>query len=124
MFRIGLVFSMKFTEAELGGPASWSLFDKKIMEGIRSLPGNLKLPHGCSTAQPSANDTLWTLVKCHEHAVRGQGRRAFQFNLPQPMPVTSYTLETIIDQFAVDNPISGPDDSPIPPNLLVIGAPS
>ena len=125
MSDIGLVFSITFTEAELEGQASWSLFNKKIMEGISSLPANLVLPCSRSTRQPNnANATLWTIVNCHLVRPPCQAPREYWFERPPSIPVASYTLGEINRQFAVDNPISRPDDSPVPSRLLVIGAPS
>lgn len=123
MFNAGLVFNLEFAEDELDQP-SWRLIDQKIMEGINTIPGGLNLPLRPSNTPMSANDTLWTFVQCHKRATRGHCGRRSMYLIPPTEPITlsMYKLETLIQQLAMPNPISCPDDTPIPEHLIIIGA--
>jgi hypothetical protein len=126
MFDIGLVFNIEFTEEELGQlnqQPRWSLFDRKIMDGISNLPAGLNLPPRPTNIPISANSTLWSFIKCHMQAQRSHpGRRMFHFN-PPTTPITSqmYTLEILIQELALANPISSPDNAAVPQKLIIIG---
>lgn len=123
MFDTGLVFNIEFTEDELRQLPRWSLFDHKIMDGVSALPAKLHLPSRPLNTSSSVNTTLWSFVKCHAQAQRGHpGRRLYHLN-PPAVPITphTFTLETLIREFAMPNPISCPDDTPIPQHLIIIG---
>ena len=122
MFNAGLVFSLEFAEDELDQP-HWRLLDQKIMDGINALPGRLNLPLRLSNTPMSANDTLWTFVQCHKRAARRHCGHRLMYLVPPTEPITlsMYKLETLIQVLATPNPISCPDDTPIPENLIIIG---
>lgn len=123
MFDTGLVFNIEFTEDELGLLPRWNLFDRKIMDKISTLPAKLQLPSRPINVLSSVNTTLWSFVKCHSQAQRGHyGRRLYHLN-PPLVPITphTFTLETLIKELAMPNPISCPDDTPIPQHLIIIG---
>ena len=126
MLDLGLVFNITFTEgelAELRAHANWAMFDRKFMDGISTLPAGLELPPWPLNIQPSVNATLWTLVKCNNQAKRGQpGLRVFHLGHPPGvvgMPM--YMLDKLIQELTIPNPISYPDDTPVPHNLVIIG---
>ena len=122
MFNAGLVFNLEFAEDELDQP-SWRLIDQKIMDGINALPSRLNLPLRPSNTPMSANDTLWTFVQCHKRAARRHCGRHLMYLVPpiQPITLSTYKLQTLIQQLAMLNPISCPDDTPIPEHLIIIG---
>jgi hypothetical protein len=123
MFNAGLVFNIHFTEDELEQLPRWSLFDSKIMDQISTLPGGIQLPPRPSNTPSSANATLWMLVRCHiQSRCNDPGRRVIHFN-PPAVPITPmmYSLETLIRELAMPNPISHPDDTPAVDHLIVIG---
>jgi hypothetical protein len=123
MFSAGLVFNLEFTEAELAQLPSWSLFDRKIMEGISALPTKPELPPRPSNMQTSANATLWSFIKCHSQARRNHpGRLVLHFNPPSTAITPSmYDLEVLIQALSMGNPISPPDNESIPQHLIIIG---
>src|ERR1700753_97387 len=122
MFDMGLVFNVEFTEAELGQLPSWSLFDHKITDGISSLRGKPGLPSRPQNMQGSANTTLWSFVKRHSQKQRGKsGRESYHLNPTTPITTSMWTLDFLIQEFAMLNPISGPDDTPMPQHLIIIG---
>lgn len=123
MFNAGLVFNIQFTEDELRQLPCWSLFDCKIMDQITTLPGRLELPPRPSNVPSSANATLWTFIKGHTQTQRNNfGRRVIHLNPPAvPITPTMYTLETLIHELAMPNPISCPDDVPLAKHLIIIG---
>lgn len=122
MFDLGLVFNVRFDEEELRQLPSWSLFNQKITDGVNSLPGRIMLPPRPSNMNDSVNATLWTFVKCFSQAVRGQkGRRSYSLVPPEPTPTYRWTLDLLREEFAVLNPISGLDDTPVPQQLVIIG---
>lgn len=126
MFDAGLVFNIQFTEAELGQLPRWDLFDHKIMDQITSLPGKLELPPRPSNVSRSANTTLWTFIKCHVRAQRNNfGCKLIHLNPPSAtITPLMYTLETLIDELAMENPISCSDDVPVTKYLIIIGTSS
>lgn len=126
MFTAGLVFNITFTEDELGQLPRWSLFDQKIMDCIAALPSRATLPPRPSNIQSSANTTLWTFVKCHIQSQRSHfGRRRIHFNPPTtPITPSMYTLEILIRELAIANPISCPDDTLVGEQLIIIGTSS
>lgn len=122
MFDIGLVFNIHFTEDELQQLPSWRLFDRKIMDGVSALPARIQLPSRPSYMPVSANATLWTFVKLFTKTLRNQyGRQMYHLVPPSAPPITKWTLNLLIEEFAVPNPISAPDDAPVPQNLIIIG---
>jgi len=126
MFDAGLVFNIRFTEDELGQLPRWSLFDRKIMDQVTSLPGELKLPPRPSNVSSSANTTLWTFIKCHLQTQRNNyGCKVIHLNPPSATITPSmYTLETLIRELAMPNPISCSDDVLVTDNLIIIGTSS
>jgi len=125
MFDVGLVFNIQFTEEELAQLPRWSLFDHKIMDGISALPARLNLPSRPSNDPSSVNSTLWTLISCHSQAKRGHpGCRSLYLNRPTSHVTPGmFTLKGLIEVFGIPNPISCPDDTPTPKNLIMIGTP-
>jgi hypothetical protein len=122
MFDLGLVFDIKFTEDELQRLPSWSTFDKKITDGILSLPAGIELPPRPPKLSNSVNSTLWTFVNCPLQTVRGKyGRKVLNLVLPMATPTTKWTLDLLTEDFSVENPISRPDNTPMPQRLIVIG---
>jgi hypothetical protein len=130
MFDAGLVFNIEFTDDELvelrcTPSRSWVKFDTKIMDGISMLPAMLELPPLPPTVTAgSAHATLWSFVKCHSHALRKQpGRRSYHLIPPQDIVPTMHIPEELAKELGVPNPISCPNDTPIPKKLIVIGEP-
>ena len=122
MFDIGLVFNIQFTEDELQQLPSWKLFDRKIMDGVSSLPAMIQLPPRPSNMSSSVNAILWTFVKLFTRTIRNQcGRQTYHLVPPSATPITKWSLNLLIEEFAVPNPISGPDDEAVPQNLIIIG---
>ena len=123
MSEAGFVFNIEFTEDELREHQRWSLFDNKIMDGISRLPVELELPPRPPGTPSSANTTLWSIMKCYSQPQRKNPGRRLIFINPPPHPITPsmYTLELLIQNFAIDNPISSPDDVPLPHHLIIIG---
>lgn len=64
MYNIGLVFNVRFTGREQADLLHWKLFDEKIVQGIDSLPGDIRLPPRPSRMSDSLNSTLWTIGIC------------------------------------------------------------
>lgn len=121
-YDIGLVFNVRFTKNEQADPLSWRLFDQKIMQGVDFLPGGIQLPPRPARIAASLNTTLWTFGKCSGRATKGQpGRRTLQFVPATSLYVGDWTLDNLLTEYAVSNPISGPDDNPVPRQLIVIG---
>ena len=78
MFDAGLVFDIKFEEDEVEKLPSWSLFDRKIMDGLSSLAARIQLPPRLPKFGESVNTTLWTFVSCPIQSIRGQfGRQSY-----------------------------------------------
>jgi len=123
MFDTGLVFNIWFTEDELGQLPHWSLFDCKIMDQVTSLPGELKLLPQPSNVSSSANTTLWTFFKCHLQTQHNNyGCKVIHLNPPLATITPSmYTLETLICELAMPNPISCSDDVLVTDHLIIIG---
>jgi len=123
MFDAGLVFHIEFTEEELEILPCWTLFDKKIVDGISALPSELVLPPRPPNMPSSANSTLWTFVQCHSQLQRGHpGRRSLDI-IPPKSSITPpmYTLKTVIRELATPNPICYTDSTSFPQDLVIIG---
>jgi hypothetical protein len=119
---VGLVFNITFAEDELQQQPSWSLFNRKIMAGVSSLPARIELPPRPPNMTGSVNSILWTPITRFKRGVRGQpGRHTFHLVPPPTIPTSDWTPGLIVDKFAVPNPISGPDDAPVPKHLIIIG---
>jgi len=120
MSSMGLTFDITFTEDELVGPPNWKLFDEKIMDGMSHLSAQLEFPPrpGHFQEVDSCNFTRWAIIYCRKHKKDGVDR--YQFQLPAMTP-SSYTLEHLVKNFAVDNPISSQSGTLPPSRLLVIG---
>jgi len=122
MFDLGLVFDIRFTEDEIQQLPNWRLFDRKVMDGVLSLPGEIELPPRPLNMSESMNGILWSFVTCSTKAVRNQpGRRKYYLAPPGPTPMARWTLDLLIGEFSLPNPISGLDDNPVPQNLIIIG---
>jgi hypothetical protein len=123
MFDLGLVFDVRFTKDEIEQLPSWRLFDRKIMDGVSSLPGKIELPPRPLTTSESVNGTLWAFVDCMAKTVRKQpGRQKYHLVPPKkPTPTARWTLDVLLKEFSVPNPISGLDDNPVPQSLIIIG---
>ncbi|KAF9785059.1 hypothetical protein BJ322DRAFT_1020665 [Thelephora terrestris] len=121
MFDIGLVFHLRFTDDELL-QSNWSLFDRKITDGISSLPARIQLPPRPANQPPSANSTCWTFVKCGIKPARGRSDKRYILVHPEHISSSQWTLDYLRGSLAVTNPISGPDEDLIPDRLIVIGS--
>jgi hypothetical protein len=122
MCDVGLVFNIRFSEEELLQLPSWRLFNGKITDGVSSLPGRINLPARPPGVSESVNSTVWTFVRCFSQTVRGRsGRQKYHLVPPNPMPTSKWTLNFLVKEFSVINPISGPDDTPVPQDLIIIG---
>ena len=122
MFDLGLVFDVRFTKDEIAQLPSWCMFDRKVMDGVSSLPGKIELPPRPSTTSESMNGTLWTFVTRVMKTVRKQpGRQKYHLVPPKDTPTARWTLDVLMGEFSVPNPISGLDDNPVPQNLIIIG---
>ena len=120
MSDVGLVFDIEFTEDELVHP-SWIVFDKKIEEGISILPGSLRLPPAHTKSSKSMNTTLWTLVNRTKRRERKPARSYYSLTGSLPTTMDDWTLDNIIRKFAMPNPISSLDGTPVCDDLIVIG---
>ena len=114
MSNAGLVFDIGFTEEEQSEERlSWTVFDEKIMQGLQSLPGGIQLPPRPARISFSINSTLWKLGKCSVRATRlHTSRKTLQVGSAANLYLTKH---------AVANPISGPENTPVPRQLIVIG---
>jgi hypothetical protein len=123
MFDMGLVFDIEFTEDELEQLPDWTLFNGKILDGISSLPAIFELPPRPANMQMSVNATTWTFVKCQLRSQRARSgsRQIYQLNPPTIIPTSAWSLENLIREFALPNPISQPSNAPVPQKLIVIG---
>jgi len=122
MFDLGLTFNIEFPKDEEGHLPSWSSFDRKIMEGVSSLPADIQLPARPTRSTHSVNSTLWIFVECLLKPVRGRpGHKACHFVPPGAIPTARWTPDVLMSDFSVPNPISGPDDAPVPQRLIIIG---
>jgi hypothetical protein len=122
MFDVGLVFNIRYTQDELEGRPSWTLFNKKITDGLASLPAEIQLPPRPASVSESVNTILWTFVEVMIQAVRNHpGRKKFHLVPPQSTPTRKWTLQMLTKEFSVENPISGLEDAPVPQRLIIIG---
>jgi len=127
MLDVGLVFNIEFTGEELGQLPRWELFDHKIMDSISSPTTKIKLPPRPTNTPPSVNTMLWSIVQCHKKSERKHtGLSSYHLNPPtHPITTMSYTLERLIqEKLVVGNPISNPDNTPVPQYLMIIGSSS
>lgn len=120
MFDIGLVFDVSFTDDELLQP-NWSLFDRKIEDGISSLQAEIQLPPRPDKLSLSANSTLWTFVKCLTKQARGNVERKYLLDHADPLSSSQWTLDHLTKTLSVTNPISRPGSNAIPERLIIIG---
>jgi hypothetical protein len=123
MSDAGLVFDIGFTEEEQSEERlSWTVFDEKIMQGLQSLPGGIQLPPRPARISFSINSTLWKLGKCSVRATRRHtGRKTLQVGSAADLYVGDWTIDNLLTEHAVANPISGPENTPVPRQLIVIG---
>ena len=124
MFSAGLVFNIKFTGAELEQlklHPRWSLFDEKIIHGISTSRARPELPARPQNVPASANTTIWSFVKYHTKKERNRPCHTF-YLAPPAVPITPsmYTLDGLIKNLAIENPISCADDTPLPEKLIII----
>jgi hypothetical protein len=110
-------------EVELEQLPCWSMFDHKIMDQIATLPSRLELPLWPSNVPSSTNATLWMFIKCHTQTQCGNfGHWVIHLNPPAvPITPSMYTLETLIYELGMPNPIFCPDDVPVAKYLDIIG---
>ena len=122
MYNIGLVFNVRFTGREQANLLHWKLFNEKIMQGIDSLPGDIRLPPRPSRMSDSLNTTLWTFGICPTRATKGQsGHRTLQLTTGASLYVGDWTVHNLLEKYSTENPICGPDSTLIPHQLIVIG---
>ena len=122
MFDVGLVFNIDFTDDELLQLPNWRLFNQKIMAGVSSLPANINLPPPARKLSESVNHTLWAFVKHLSRPVQNQpGTKKHHLVGGEPIPTAKWTLDHLMREFSIPNPISGPDAIPVPQRLIIIG---
>ncbi|HEX3642143.1 MAG TPA: hypothetical protein VHV10_12705, partial [Ktedonobacteraceae bacterium] len=64
----------------------------------------------------------WKLGKCSVWATRHQaGRKTLQLSSAADLYVGDWTIDNLLREHAVANPISGPENTPVPCQLIVIG---
>ena len=122
MSDIGLVFDMHFTKEELLQLSKWSVFDRKIMEGISSLPGGIQFPTRTDNGPISADSTAWQLVNFIRKPIKGQTghHKYILVPLQQQLSSNEWTLNHLIAGYTITNPISGLDGASVPEHLVVI----
>lgn len=122
MFDIGLVFDIKFDKEEQTEPLSWKSFDGKILQALDVLPGEIQLPPKPDKIRPSLNSTLWTFSKCVSQAKKRQpGHRTIRLVPATTLSVRDWSVDRLMTEYSVANPISGLDDAPVPRQLIIIG---
>jgi hypothetical protein len=122
MSDIGLVFDMHFTEEELLQLQKWSVFDRKIMEGISSLPGGIQFPTRTDNGPVSANSMAWQWVNFIRKPIKGQTDRHKYILVPlqQQLSSNEWTLDHLIEGYTITNLINGLDGALVPEHLVVI----
>lgn len=60
-------------------------------------------------------------MKCGIKPARGRSDKRYILVHPEHISSSQWTLDYLRGSLAVTNPISGPDEDPIPDRLIVIG---
>ena len=122
MSELGLIFDITFTDEQLLKLPDWTLVDEKITLGLSCIYPTVHLPKPPSCTTGSVNGTVWSFVKVSSTALKNTGgRRQYTFIPPARPPVPhEFSLDLLIKEFGLPNPVSRTNNVLPPENIIVI----
>ena len=122
MSKLGLIFDITFTDEELLKLPDWTLVDEKITLGLSCIYPTVYLPKPPSCTTGSVNGTVWSFVKVSSSTLKNTGgRQQYTFIPPARPPVPhEFSLDRLINDFGLENPVSRTNNVLGPEKLIVI----
>ena len=122
MSELGLIFDITFTDEELLKLPDWTIVDDKITIGLSCIYPRVFLPKAPSGTSESVNSTVWSFVKVKSRTLKNTGgRQQYSFIPPTKPPVPhEFSLDRLIKDFGLENPVSHTNNVLAPEKLIVI----
>ena len=122
MSEFRLIFDIIFKDEELLKLPDWTMVDEKITSGLSCIYPKVTLPKPPSGTSQSVNGTVWSFVKVSSSTLKNTGgRRQYTFIPPARPPVPhEFSLDLLIKEFGLPNPVSRTNNVLAPEKLIVI----